>query len=96
MKLLDLHLENYQAATAGYRGAATSRGTVSVGANGCALVRGNDVKAKGGLGAILVICKENESDSNIKEWKAFVVDDEKIKADTFYMLKNGELTEASK
>ena len=44
------------AATAGDAGAATSRGRVSVGKNGCGLVRGNGVKIRGGLGAVLVIC----------------------------------------
>jgi hypothetical protein len=83
----------FGAATAGDRGAATSRGSVSVGENGCGLVRGNDVKAKGGIGAILVICEENEDDCNIKEWKAAIVDGEKIKADTFYKLENGEFVE---
>ena len=47
------------AATAGSYGAATAKGFVSVGKNGCGLVRGNDVKIKGGLGAVLVICEEN-------------------------------------
>ncbi|SHI23782.1 hypothetical protein SAMN02745823_03763, partial [Sporobacter termitidis DSM 10068] len=71
-----------------------SRGTVSVGENGAGLVRGNAVKAKGGLGAILVIAVENDSDYEIKEWKAFVVDGESIKADTWYTLKDGEIVEA--
>ena len=82
------------AATAGYGGAATSRGFVCVGAKGVGLVRGNNVKAKGGLGSILVICEENDNDYGIKEWKAAVVDGEAVKADVFYMLKNGEFVEA--
>ena len=81
------------AATAGYRGAATSRGSVSVGKNGCGLVRGNDVKIKGGLGAVLVICEENTNDCDIKEWQAFVVDGTDIKADTWYKLVDGKLVE---
>ena len=81
------------AATAGSYGAATSRGSVSVGENGCALVRGNGVKAKGGLGSVLVICNENEDDFGIAEWRAFVVDGEKIKADTWYQLIDGEVRE---
>ena len=84
---------SYGAATAGSYGAATSRGSVSVGENGCALVRGNDVKAKGGMGAVLVICNENEDNFEIAEWKAFVVDGETIKPDTWYMLRNGEICE---
>ena len=42
---------------------------------------------------MLVICEENEDDYNIKCWKAFVVDGKKVKADTFYTLKNGKLVE---
>ena len=82
------------AATAGDRGAATAKGSVSVGKNGCGLVRGNDVTIKGGLGAVLVICEENEDNWDIKEWKAFVVDGTDIRADTWYKLVNGKLVEA--
>ena len=82
-------------ATAGESGAATSRGYVSVGENGCGLVRGENVKIKGGMGAILVIAVENDADYGIKEWKAFVVDGENIKPDTWYKLKNGDLVEVS-
>ena len=82
------------AATAGNRGAATAKGSVSVGKNGCGLVRGNDVKIKGGLGAVLVICEENENNWDIKEWMAFVVDGADIKADTWYKLVDGKLVEA--
>ena len=81
------------AATAGDSGAATSRGSVCVGKNGCGLVRGNGVKAKGGMGAILLICIENDLDWAIKEWKVVVVDGETVKADTWYTLKDGELVE---
>ena len=48
---------------------------------------------KGGLGAILVIVEENEDDYGIKEWKAVEVDGETIKADTWYKLVDGEMTE---
>lgn len=46
---------------------------------------------KGGLGAILVIAEEKKDSYDIDHWKAVVVDGEKIKADTWYMLKDGEL-----
>ena len=82
------------AASAGEQGAAVSKGSADVGGNGIACVRGNGCKVKGGIGAILVIAEENEYDSDIKEWKAFVVDGEEIKADTYYTLKNGEIVEA--
>ena len=85
---------NRGAATAGNFGAATAKGSVSVGKNGCGLVRGNGVKIKGGLGAVLVICEENTEDWDIKEWQAFVVDGADIKADTWYKLVDGKLVEA--
>lgn len=85
----------YGAATAGYSGAATSRGFVSVGKNGCGLVCGENVKIKGGMGAILVIAVENDGNYDIKEWKAFVVDGENIKPNIWYKLKNGNLVEAA-
>ena len=84
---------NRGAATAGSYGAATARGKASVGENGLAVARGNNVRVKGGLGAVLVIAEENESDYDIKDWAAVLVDGETIKADTFYMLKNGEFME---
>ena len=82
------------AATAGDSGAATARGSVSVGKNGCGLARGNGVKVRGGIGAILVICEEEADSYDISFWKAAVVDGESIKADTWYTLKDGEFAEA--
>ena len=81
------------AATAGSCGAATARGEASVGENGLAVARGNNVRVKGGLGAVLVIAEENESDYDIKDWAAVLVDGETIKPDTFYMLKDGVFVE---
>ena len=81
------------AASAGDSGAAVSRGRSSVGKNGIACVRGNDIYVKGDIGAILIIAVENDSDYNIKEWKAAVVDGETIKPDVWYTLKYGEFTE---
>ncbi|MBS5431952.1 MAG: hypothetical protein KHX75_12885, partial [Lachnospiraceae bacterium] len=86
---------DYGAATAGNRGAATSRGKSASGKNGLSVARGNGVKVKGGIGAILVIAEENSIDFDIKEWKAVVVDGEKVKADTWYKLENGELVEVN-
>lgn len=82
------------AATAGDYGAATSRGSVTVGVNGTGLVRGNGVKIRGGLGAILVIAEEEENSYDLAHWKAVVVDGKTVKADTWYKLMNGELVEA--
>ena len=58
------------------------------------MVRGNGVKIRGGLGAILVIAEEEENSYDLAHWKAVVVDGETVKADTWYKLMNGELVEA--
>ena len=92
---------NYGAATAGYKGAATagdkgaatSRGMSASGENGLSVARGNNVKVKGGLGAILVVVEEEPNNYNIKNWKATVVDGEKIKPNIWYRLKDGNFTE---
>lgn len=81
------------AATAGDGGAATSRGRSAVGAEGIACARGNNVKAKGGLGAVLVLVEEKTGSYTIDTWQVVVVDGEKIKPDTWYGLQNGEVTE---
>lgn len=56
--------------------------------------RGNNVRVKGGLGAILVIAEEQPTDYNIAHWKAVEVDGETVKADTWYRLVDGKLVEA--
>ena len=87
---------DYGAASAGDCGAAVSRGSASVGSGGVAIARGderNQNKVKGGIGAILVIALEPSDSTDIIEWKAAIVDGKKIKADTWYCLKNGELVE---
>ena len=83
------------AATAGNYGAANSRGSSKVGENGSALSRGNGVKVSGGIGAVLVLVEENDHNYDIIHWKAFVIDGEKYKPDTWYCLdENGEIIEA--
>ena len=84
---------NRGAATAGDSGAATARGKASTGSNGLSVARGNNVRVKGGIGAILVIAEEGEDSYDIVDWKAVVVDGEVVKADTWYRLENGELVE---
>ena len=81
---------NKGAATAGNSGAATSRGQSASGKNGLSVARGSNVRVKGGLGAVLVIVEEKTDSYDIENWKAAVVDGEKIKPDTWYKLKNGE------
>lgn len=84
---------NYGAATAGNSGAATSRGKSCTGKHGLSVARGNNVKVRGGMGAILVIAEENEDNYEIASWKAVVVDGDKVKPDTWYKLQDGELVE---
>ena len=92
---------NCGAATAGNRGAATagdwgfalSGGTSSVGEKGVAVARGDCPRAKGGAGAVLVLIKTDGNDS-VETIKEIVVDSAKIKADTWYTIKDGEIAEA--
>ena len=81
-------------ATAGNYGAATSRGISIVGENGIACARGNGVRVKGGLGAVLVLVEEEEFSYDIKAWKAIRIDGKRYKADVFYALKDGKVMRA--
>jgi putative uncharacterized protein (fragment) len=56
------------------------------------IVTGKDSKACGELGCWLVLTERTEY--SIKEVKAVRVDGEKIKPNTFYELKNGQIIEA--
>ena len=47
----------------------------------------------GGIGALLVLCEEKSTNFDIASWAAVVVDGEKIKPDTWYALKDGEVVE---
>ena len=91
----------YSAATnTGYQSAATNTGYQSAatveGKDSIAIVTGYDSKAKGALGCWIVLTERggwNGNDYHIKEVKAFLVDGEIIKADTFYKLIDGEAVE---
>ena len=88
---------DYGAANAGNCGAAISRGEAIVGEYGVAVARGDEKcknRVKGKIGSILVIALENDEDFEIKDFAVGIVDGEKIKADTWYMVKNGQLVEA--
>jgi len=81
---------NYGAANAGNYGAANA------GDNGVAVVL-NEGKVKGDLGCILV-ARNIEYNNNtyryeVADWACAIVDGEKIKADTWYHLIDGELKE---
>lgn len=83
----------YQSAATntGYQSAATVEGKDSI-----AIVTGYDSKAKGALGCWIVLTERGERNGNgypIKEVKAFKVDGEIVKADTFYKLIDGEAVE---
>ena len=83
---------DYGAANAGYRGAAIVRedGSASVGKSGVAVAF--DGQAKGGLGAVIVLV-ESDNDGNVINAKSYIVDGEKVKADTYYRLKGGRRVE---
>ena len=80
---------DWSAATnTGNRSAATVGGAESI-----AVVTGYGSKAKGAVGCWLVLAERDEK-MHILGVQAVCVDGETIKADTFYMLKNGAITEA--
>ena len=83
---------DYSAATnTGYYSAAKVSGKDSI-----AIVTGKDSKASGELGDWIVLTERGDWDEDtypIKEVKAFKVDGEKIKADTFYKLVDGDAVE---
>ena len=53
------------------------------------------MKIRGGIGAFLSIAVENENDFDISHWKTFVIDGEIYKSDTWYTLKDGQITEVT-
>ena len=92
---------DWSAATnTGDRSAATNTGSRSAasvkGKDSIAIVAGKDSKAKGALGCWIVLTERgdwNGESHPIKEVKAFRVDGETIKSDTYYKLVNGEAIE---
>ena len=79
------------ASATGYQGAASATGKAGV-----ALAAGYGCKAMGALGCAICCVERGEWDGNtnpIIAVKAAIVDGEKIKADTWYQLKNGEFVE---
>ncbi len=93
-------VKNQKESNTGDRSAATNTGDQSAakvsGKESIAIVTGIDGKAAGALGDWIVLTERGEWNGDtypIKEVKAFKVDGEKIKADTFYKLVNGEAVE---
>ncbi len=81
-----------ESASAGESGSASAgeSGSASAGENGIACCRGG--KVKGGKGCA-ICCAELDSDGNNIGIAAAIVDGVKIKADTWYTVKNGEFIE---
>jgi len=76
------------AATAGDSGAATARGSISVGKNGVGCVRGNNVRARGGMGAILVMAEEFTDNYDIAHHATITINGKRYKPDTWYCLND--------
>ena len=79
------------ASATGDWGAASATGEASV-----ALAAGYECKAKGSVGCALFLVERGDLDgqtSPIINVKAVIVDGVEVKADTYYILKNGILTE---
>ena len=92
----------YQSAAvnSGYQSAAVNSGYRSAAevANGgsVAIVTGRRAKAKAGLGSAIVVAERGEWNGEtypLINIKAAIVDGQKIKADTWYTLTNGEFVE---
>ena len=86
----------------GNRGAASATGdqgaASATGKSGVALAAGLECKAKGALGCAICCVERGKWDGEtypILAVKAAIVDGETIKADTWYMLKNGEFVEVT-
>ena len=91
---------DWSAATnTGNRSAATNTGNWSAaaveGKESFAIATGIEGKAKGSLGCYIAVAEYEETEDGYRlvDFKSHIVDGETIKADTFYMLKNGEFVE---
>ena len=91
---------NQSAATnTGDWSAATNTGDWSAaaveGKESFAIATGIEGKAKGSLGCYIAVAEYEETEDGYRlvDFKSHIVDGETIKADTFYMLKNGEFME---
>ena len=87
--------EDFSALTGGYRSALTGGYSSALTGGDRSVIYGCgiDAKCKGGLHSILAFAEFDEN-YNIKKIHAKVVDGKKIKIDTFYILKNGKITES--
>ena len=90
------------ATNTGYCSAATNTGNRSAATVGkgdsVAIATGYRSKARAGLGSAIVLCERGEWNGRtypLINIKAAIIDGEKLKADTFYTLKNGEFVEVT-
>ena len=63
-----------------------------------AIATGYQSKARAGLGSAIVLCERGEWNGStypLINIKAAIIDGEKLKADTFYTLKNGKFVEVT-
>ena len=85
--------KNNKETNTGYKSAATNTGDQSAatveGKESIACGLGYQCKAKGSIGCWIVLVERNDN-YEIKSVKSVKVDGKKIKADTFYILKNGK------
>ena len=77
------------ATNTGNRSAATVEGKESI-----AICTGRDGKAKGALGCWIALAEWDEGGKHIVDFKSARVDGDVIKADVFYVLKDGNFIEA--
>ena len=95
------------ATNTGYRSAATNTGNRSAATNtgdwsaatvkgkeSVAICTGRDGKAKGALGCWIALAEWDDDDEHIIDFKSAKVDGIAIKADVFYVLKDGNFVEA--
>ena len=89
-----------KATNTGFRSSAINTGDRSyaevAGDGSVAIVTGSNSEAKAGLGSAIVVVERGEFNGKtypLINIKAAIVDGEKIKADTWYTLKNGEFVE---
>ena len=94
------------AATSGYKSSAATSGNGSSAAtsgeessaavshkNAVAVACGKNAKAKGTIGSYIVLTEWNDDANELLTAKLYRVDGEKVKDDTWYILRNGELKE---
>ena len=91
---------NAKETNTGYQSAATNTGEQSAavveGKESVAIATGVESRAKGSLGCYIVLAEwyqDEAHDWHIKQIESAKVDGEKIKADTFYILRDGKFME---